>query len=409
MVSDDKPKPKLPPPPQVGGDASDSRLAPPNIGKGKTEARKVGIDTSFIDGLTAGLIDVPEADTDPPSPVRADGGEPPAKTGRADDAKPADEQHEIGASSEIDEDQLEQLPTRALPAMDENGDVAASPEDDAPAEAGGDADGVAPAPARPVTAAGEVRTGSETAPGAPGVPRSWLMIGAAAGLMSLAVLWKVCGGGDASSTSRDGEDRIAALDRGEDVGDPEDADAARGGGAGPAANSDEDGAGGGGHDRADGAVEVEVEDEDRAADAAEDEDQAIGPDDNDTDEPMAIEPDAADDDQSGARGSGGGAHKALPPGEQSTDRAAEDQMSAEELLRAAKEAYAKGKARDAYRLANLSHQKQKSDDALEVKAKAACRMKNKDLAKSAFKSLPLGEKRREVRQTCREFDVRLGL
>jgi hypothetical protein len=400
MASDDKPKPALPPVPKIGGseDASAPRIAAPKIGK--AEARKVGIDTSFIDGLTAGLMDDLPGEDAPSVTQDAAEDEAPAKQSEADTS----------------DDDFEQLMTRALPAMDEDGNVAKVEKISDELATDDKASGTAPSssPPRATQVAGEVRTSPTESP----IPRSWWMAGAAAGLMSLAVLWKVCGGADASAPG-DGDDRVAALERGDEQGEANE----HGGGAANAdgvSESDEHAqAGGGGQDQADvdesveGAADpADAEDPEQAdgeARAAGDEDETEG------DEHMQIdlEDGAADGDTTSspqsAQSPGGGSTKPLPVGEQSADRAAEDAMTAEELLRAAKEAYAKGKARDAYRLANLSNQKAKSDDALEVKAKAACRMKNKDLAKSAYKNLPLGEKRRDVRQTCRESDIRLGL
>jgi hypothetical protein len=410
MASDDKPKPALPPMPKIGGseDASAPRIAPPKIGK--AEARKVGIDTSFIDGLTAGLMDeVPGVDPQSATPVA---GEDTAPAKQAE----TDTSDDTSSAPATSDDDFEQLMTRALPAMDEDGNVA-KVEKEADEQATDDkASGTASSssPPRATQVAGEVRTSPAESP----IPRSWWMVGAAAGLMSLAVLWKVCGGADVSAPG-DGDDRVAALERGDEQSEANE----HGGGAAHADGASEIDehaqAGGGGQDQADaeGSVEgsaspADAEDPEQAegdARAAGDEDETEG------DEHMQIdlEDGAADGDTTSspqsAQSSRGGAHKPLPVGEQSADRAAEDAMTAEELLRAAKEAYAKGKARDAYRLANLSNQKAKSDDALEVKAKAACRMKNKDLAKSAYKNLPLGEKRREVRQTCRENEIRLGL
>lgn len=428
MASDDR-SPKLPPPPRIGGASEQPaapRIAPPELGAGKADARAVGVDTSFIDGLTAGLMDelavgndAPSASTPSPAPDTRD---------------EASEDVSTSTTSPLDEandDDLERLATRAFVAMDEDGNVATE-ETDEGVEAGDESDTTEAPPIPPPRAATQLATEAQPPPSAAsesGVPRSWWMGGAAVGLMSLAILWKLCGGADGSSLDRADEDeRVAALERADGRDGAAGRDGADGGGgehAGGDGNEHAEG-GGGGNDRADGANPDADADEDRAGavdDAdqmAEDEDadeaaargEAL---DTDDDEDLQIEPgdDAAGEAEAGsasqATRSGGGSPKPLPASTQSADRAAEDAMSAEELLAAAKEAYKKGKARDAYRLANLSNQKKKSEEAVVLKANSACRMKNKDLAKSAYKTLPMGEKRREVRQTCREQDIRLGL
>ena len=43
-------------------------IEPPKIVPGKETARSIGIDTAFIDGLAAGLVD--EAELPPPPPAR---------------------------------------------------------------------------------------------------------------------------------------------------------------------------------------------------------------------------------------------------------------------------------------------------------------------------------------------------
>lgn len=82
----------------------------------------------------------------------------------------------------------------------------------------------------------------------------------------------------------------------------------------------------------------------------------------------------------------------------------EDAMEADELLRAAMEAYDSGEPDVAYRRAAKSHAKQPSEAALEIKAKAACEMKNEDAAKAAVRDLPRSRKR-EVRKACRSAGV----
>jgi thioredoxin-like negative regulator of GroEL len=83
-------------------------------------------------------------------------------------------------------------------------------------------------------------------------------------------------------------------------------------------------------------------------------------------------------------------------------------MDAEELYQEAKKAYAEGDGARAYKLANMSYQRQESERALDLKARAACRMKNKPAAKAVFDDLPR-ERRRDVRKACRDDGVSLGL
>lgn len=82
--------------------------------------------------------------------------------------------------------------------------------------------------------------------------------------------------------------------------------------------------------------------------------------------------------------------------------------SASSLLQKAKAELSKGRAPEAYRLANSSYRKAKSTSALQVMAKAACRMGNKAKAKSAFDRLSVSQ-RGGIRAECRKRGVKLGI
>ena len=424
MASEDR-SPKLPPPPTIGGDSkAPPRIHPPALGQSKADARSVGVDTSFIDGLTAGLLD--EIPGESPTPATA--------------------QDAVAGPPDDDDDDLERLATRAFAAMDEGGEIARPPRatadedledqnledqdledqdledqdlEDQDLEDQAASEGVAAAlPFPPPGAATEVTDAQPpAAPAAGGIPRSWVIVGVGVAI-ALLIVWKSSGGDEPSSAST--EDRVALREHaGEEPGGGGGLDGGgnREGGEGHA------GEGGGGHDQAQGSrdaddpdgVAADAREADENADAVADANGAAeggetdGAAESDEDVETIELAEASQMESTSSSTRSGGSPKPLPASSASTDRAAEDGMSAEELLQAAREAYKKGKVRDAYRLANLSNQKKKSDDALELKAKSACRMKNKDLAKSAYKALPMGDKRRDVRQTCREHDVRLGL
>jgi len=85
-------------------------------------------------------------------------------------------------------------------------------------------------------------------------------------------------------------------------------------------------------------------------------------------------------------------------------------MTAEQLLEEAKTALSEKRYRDAYRLATRSGYKKKTNETYTVKAKAACGMKDEASAKDAMHSLPMGDDRRKaIREYCREKGVRLGI
>ncbi len=89
---------------------------------------------------------------------------------------------------------------------------------------------------------------------------------------------------------------------------------------------------------------------------------------------------------------------------------AEAQMTAAEMREEAKKALSEKRYRDAYRLATRSYYKEKSNETLEIKGKAACGMNDERAAKSAIKALPVGDDRRkEIRGYCRDRGLRLGI
>ncbi|MBC8074412.1 MAG: hypothetical protein IAG13_39195, partial [Deltaproteobacteria bacterium] len=89
-------------------------------------------------------------------------------------------------------------------------------------------------------------------------------------------------------------------------------------------------------------------------------------------------------------------------------RSAEAKLTAEELLALARTAWKAGNARDTYKFGNKSRYKQPSAEATELVTLAACKMKLDDAAKATFKDLD-GDRRKRVRNECRELGVRVGL
>lgn len=82
--------------------------------------------------------------------------------------------------------------------------------------------------------------------------------------------------------------------------------------------------------------------------------------------------------------------------------------TADELLASAKKALASGNNSAAYSLAAQSRRLKRTNDALQVMAKAGCRMGSENKAKAAFSQLPLGLKS-GIRSECRAKGIRLGL
>jgi hypothetical protein len=83
-------------------------------------------------------------------------------------------------------------------------------------------------------------------------------------------------------------------------------------------------------------------------------------------------------------------------------------MTAEELLELARKAWAAGNSRDTYKYANKSRYKKNSAEATELATLSACKLKLEKSAKSSFDSLS-GDKRRKVRQKCRDWGVWVGI
>ena len=82
--------------------------------------------------------------------------------------------------------------------------------------------------------------------------------------------------------------------------------------------------------------------------------------------------------------------------------------SANELLTDAQSALKSGDADRAYRLARKSNAAERSDEALVVMTRAACRKDDKDAALGALRELPLLE-RSKHRRDCRKAGHRIGL
>jgi len=87
---------------------------------------------------------------------------------------------------------------------------------------------------------------------------------------------------------------------------------------------------------------------------------------------------------------------------------ADRERTPDELLTLAREAFERGRSTDAYRYATLSATKRRTAAALEIKAKAACRLGGKGAARIAVGSLR-GSRAREVRRECRKHGIWLAL
>ncbi len=392
---DDRTAP-VPPPPATEGGPRPPDLTAPNV-EGKAAARSVGIDTMFIDGLTEGLAE------ELPEPLLP-------TTGKVSDAASDGDANDEAPSSAAAED--EPAPSEDAPTLFfEPGaveDERPQPSEDIPKPASA---GAAAAASTRAVAAASATPRAESQP----IPKAWFIAGGALVVFGLAFLFRGSGGappeGSAASSNA-----VAQHDGQPGEGD---GDGARAGGGASEAGRGADGKKDG---RADGSASSEDEPEGAGGGAADGGGAAEGETDAgaDRDEPgseagEAGEADEADGEEvveimdDAAQPSGKSGSSTLPPSRDDPNRAAEEAMSAEELLAAAKDAYKERRYRDAYRLANQSHRKKASDDALELRAKAACGMKDRDLAKTSFKKLPLGERRREVRDACRKHDIRIGI
>lgn len=69
----------------------------------------------------------------------------------------------------------------------------------------------------------------------------------------------------------------------------------------------------------------------------------------------------------------------------------------------------KARGRKAYRLAKRSLGLHKTNEALEIMTTGACQMNERELAREAFKRLPVNGRRRIMRKKCRDHGIRLGL
>jgi hypothetical protein len=82
-------------------------------------------------------------------------------------------------------------------------------------------------------------------------------------------------------------------------------------------------------------------------------------------------------------------------------------LSARGLLGKARRAFRSGRPGAAYRLAGQSARRRDSPEARAVQAKAACELRNKSAARTAYRELPLGRTRRDVRRRCRKSGILL--
>lgn len=394
MSTDDakKPAPVLPPPTKSGG-LRPPKIEPPKIegessADAKAVARSVGVDTMFVDGLAEGLSDDPA----PNEPEIADSKE--SKPG-------ASEASEAAASTkEPAENEDEAVEKKKAEPSENAATLFFDPDEKSDDEPGDKLEGK-PAVSR-----------SSPAQATP-IPRTWLIAGGA--VLALILIIAFSGSDDESDTETTASSAVAQRPAGSDEehgASPQGGAAGEAGAAGAAGEGEAAGQAGAAEDARSGA------DEGEPSDAAVAGAGATATDGEETDaaaeeEVMEVEIDDEQDDggdsAESSQGSAGGSPSSLPRSKRDPDRAAEQEMSAEELLAAAKDAYKARRYRDAYRQANLSQNKKASEDALELKAKAACGLNNRDLAKKSFKQLPLGERRRNVRESCRSHDIHMGI
>lgn len=441
---------KLPPPPDVGA----ARARSETFVQRKSDAKNVGLDTAFVDGLTADLVldGVPEelvpegapgagsedgVDADalfgdaPEGPASAKIGASAVRTGATmlavpapsiDDLQGAEAQLAAAVASSSDASSIE------ADAAKPPDDSSAPADDEAPAVAKADAETpAAPKPAAPKPAGPE----AAAAPAATPYNPATLAIGGALLAIVLLLVFKTCSNpsdpGTASRTAAAGGpgatpgasasgQRAGGAEGGGAEGGGAEAGAAEGGGRGDAAGGGEGGGGdaaaaggtGAAANEGDGAEAGATEGGGQADDPA----AATGEPEMKIDEETgSAEADAgADEADEGRSDGGGGSPKPVASaGTTDPDRAAEAAMSAEELLAKARESLKSKKYRDAYRQSTASYHKKKSDAALKVRVEAACGMNNKSAAKSSFDKVSSGPDRRELRGKCRDHGVRLGL
>ena len=406
----------------------------------KSDAREVGIDTAFMDGLTSDLVldGVPDHLV-PQGASQKETKAPKLDAEREAEAVDADALFDAPASSGSGA-----IPKAAEAASDDavraGGSVLAASmearESAAKSGAIGDAaepDGVSiPPPVSRATPKAAAATGSD----APLNPAT-LAIGGAILAIALLLVFKTCGGsgeGEAGDrTAAAARSGAAAAGAGAAEGGGEGGAAAEGGAGGGAAeggggggaaegggDAAEAGAAQGGGDAADEGAEGAQDaaaDEQGQAEAGADEtaDDAAADGGSEAGEVAIVdeseEAAEAGERPAGGKSGGGGGPSAMPAssGETDPDRAAEAQMSAEELLAKAKESLKRKRYRDAYRQSTSSYHKKASDATLKVRVESACGMNNKGAAKSSFDKVSGMSERRDLRSKCREHGVRLGL
>jgi hypothetical protein len=448
MADEDRPKPP--------------NIEPPKIVPGKETARNIGIDTAFIDGLAAGLVD-PDDVQPPAPPKRAAPKKPPAPRGLSEksgqlfrtpsepEAK-ADEDplaallpdldaepQSAGTSTFVTPERKNDLLARlAAKDDDDSGAVSLTPAPPPPAPKGAsessglsrrgrsEASGNVALPkgseapvfdpkpkakakakaadeeakakaaepkkpaakkkkpdeerAKPASKPERTRAPVPAVAAAGGAfdnvhPGVWLLLAAVLFGLVVPVLAGGFGGGHEGAKKPRKADAARRVDARRNAAAPADGD------------RDEP-------EPDDGAADEEPEaplDDEAVAGAAEEDEEIVELELEEDGEPEA----GGGDGSKARRKSGGGG--------------SDEHKSASQLLTEAKAAYSQGRNGEAYRLASQSNRQRPSEDALTVRAKAACRMGNEAAAKRAFDALPMGTARREVRPICRDKGIRLGL
>jgi hypothetical protein len=396
-----------------GGDDDAPRERSATFMQRKEDARAVGLNTGFVDDLTAGLIREGLVSDDAGTDVEVE--RVPVRTGGTMMAVDAPALDEIPAAATAKADAAKADATKAGSAKVGSAKVAVAAAAKTPPKAGADAPAAAAAPPREAI--------------------SPLVLGVGAAAIGLLLLfgWQSCrnradktsdgAGGDqiaagTDATRLNAADGAAAGNEGGGAGggaaDAADGAASAGGADGGAeptsAGGNADGGGGDGATSADGAAAGEGEDEgapgtgDDGADGSE----AAGSGGEADGDVVVVEDDDGGGDGEG-KGGGGRSTPKSAGGAKDPSKVAEDEMSAAELLAAAKEALSAKSYADAYRLAGKAHRKKASEAALVVRVEAACGMKNKNTAKSSFDKITTGKTKRDLRAKCRDKGVRLGL
>jgi len=260
-----------------------------------------------------------------------------------------------------------------------------------------------------------------------------LVLAVGAGVLGLAIVLRLaCGGSDEDAAGEDArpEDDAAVelLDEGAAAGTPL-VDVTAGGesapdsaaegnspSGSPSAGSEgaEDRPAGEALDTSENAPAAGAERDDEDPDAVAPEAAGLGAETGSADLPAATEgaPEAPVADAEADSPASDGAADSPSPVPLAVDgsRAAEAQMTPEELLAAAKEAFAQGRYRDAYRLANRSNYQKPTAEALLLSGRAACELRDKELAKTAMKGFKRSDpERKTIKEACQRRGVRLGL